>query len=80
MSDKDLVDGLHGAIADTLTTHDGPQMVTRWVAVIETVGIDGERYLWSLQSKGLMHYDALGLHTYATQVEQAATVHEEGAL
>lgn len=75
-----LEEDVSRAVGNVLARYDNaPGMVTRWVAVVETMGADGKRYLWNLQSPGLLRWDALGLHAYATQIEQAAVVHEEGA-
>ena len=71
---------LDSAIADVLATHGtGTQMATRWVSVVEVIDGNGQRWLWSFPSPGLMRWDVLGLLDYAHQLQNAATVNEESA-
>jgi 2-keto-3-deoxy-L-rhamnonate aldolase RhmA len=62
------------AIAEAVSRHER-SMVSRWVAVVETIeAADGVRGLWCLAPDDLKKWDTLGLLTFALDVERAATV------
>ena len=58
------------AIADVLAKHEGG-FVTKWVALIETVGPDGDRGLWVTAANDAMPWDTIGMLQYALNVETA---------
>lgn len=69
MSDAELCDRIGLALSSALAEDD--EMVTRWVAVIETIDTDGDRALWTMAPDGTQSWDALGMLTFAVQREQA---------
>ena len=54
-------------MADGIATAVGKDgdMPTRWVAVVETLDVDGKRCVWRMVSDGLTSWDAAALHDYA---------------
>jgi hypothetical protein len=63
-----------GAIAEAVSRHE-QSMVSRWVAVVETIeAADGERGLWCFASGDAKRWDTLGLLTFALDIERAKTV------
>ena len=52
-------------------------LVTRWVALVETMAPDGERALIVTAQPGSRAWDTLGLLQYAMQLEQAAAVNPD---
>ena len=68
-SNEDVRDQVASVINDTMAaTVD--EMVTKWVACIETIDADGKRALWLLSDPTAKPWDTLGLLTYAVQQEQ----------
>lgn len=53
-----------GAIADE------GDMVTKWVACVEGINADGERYLWLMADDDTMPWDRLGMLQFALTREQ----------
>lgn len=64
------------AIDNAVGEHEGG-LVTKWVALVESVNADGERGLWVMTSDGVTAWDSLGLLQYAHHVELAAILHPE---
>jgi hypothetical protein len=54
-------------MADGIATAVGKDgdMPTRWVAVVETLDVDGKQCVWRMVSDGLTSWDAAALHDYA---------------
>lgn len=72
--DADAVAGeVADAIATVLARHD-KSMVTKWVALVESIDPDGRRGLWTLYCEGSTTWDVLGMLAYAAQVEQATLI------
>lgn len=61
------------AIQSTVAEHEGG-FVTKWVALVESVGPDGQRGLWTLTSNEVMAWDTVGLLQHALHVQQAQTL------
>lgn len=59
---------------------DEHEMATGFVCLIEAMGTDGQRGVWTLHHDGALPWDTLGLLAYGTQVEQARTVRDEADL
>lgn len=67
---RDAIDhALSGALADA------DEMVTKWVACIETVDNDGARSIWLMAPDGAKPWDTLGMLQFAVMQEQAAVMH-----
>ena len=62
------------AISDALRQSD--EMVTRWVALIESVDTDGKRGLFMLANEDAKAWDTLGMLGYAIQCEQSRGVND----
>lgn len=75
-------DEIRDAVGDALSQvlSGETEMVTRWVAVIETVDADGKRAAYALAPEGAKPWDSLGLLTFGVQLEQAATFDEDDEL
>ena len=74
-----MQDALSDAIGDAIDGAVGEHergLVTKWIALVETVGPDGDRGLWTLTSDGINAWDSLGLLTFGLQLEQARAVAE----
>lgn len=69
---RDIGDAITKAVAE----HEGG-LVTKWVALVETVGPDGERGLWPCTGGGVTKWDAVGMLQYAVFREQAAMMRPE---
>lgn len=72
--DRALREELNNLLSECLHGHG--DLVTRWVLLIEVVDQEGRRAMWNLASPDMKSWDALGMLTYATQIEQAGTVEE----
>lgn len=72
----DMRDQIAQAIEATIGQHE-PGLVTRWVALIESVDTDGERGLWTLASKDAKKWDIAGMLTYGIHLEQARTLEDK---
>lgn len=47
-------------------------MVTRWVALVESVDADGVRGVWPLTAEGMSAWDTLGLLSWGLEIERAS--------
>jgi hypothetical protein len=76
VSDDDETGRLNAKMADAVQEVAGEiypgDMVTRWVALIETFDSQGVRALIVSAQPGSKPWDTLGMLAYATQIEQAA--------
>lgn len=63
----DLADALQHRIADAL----GDAVLVKFVAVMEVVDTDGERALFAASSRDCKAWEALGMLTYAAEIERA---------
>lgn len=68
---------LEPKIAEVLAKHE-VSMVTRWLALIETVEADGVRGIWALTADGMTAWDSKGMLTHALDIERAATLRDIG--
>lgn len=53
-------DRLHGALSQ-IVRDDGPNMLTRWVCLLEIVNTDGERQVWDMHSRDLGMWEEIGM-------------------
>lgn len=78
-ADPDLLQQeIAGAISTVLARHER-SMVGRWVALIETIDVDGRVGLWSFTSDGLTAWDTVGLLGHAMHLQQAQTLRQPEA-
>ncbi|PWR08588.1 hypothetical protein DKT68_15340 [Micromonospora acroterricola] len=70
--ERDLAD----AIANVLAEHE-KSMVTKWVALVESMDADGDRGLWTLTSDGVKAWDTVGLLQHGLHIQQAQTLRPE---
>lgn len=61
------------AIDQSVSEHEGG-LVTKWLALVESVGPNGERGIWTMTSEGLTQWDSVGLLQHGLHKEQAATI------
>lgn len=64
---------LGDAIGTTVAKHEGG-MVTKWVAIVETLGPEGDRGIWTMASDGVMAWDSVGLLQHALDIHRAEQV------
>lgn len=63
---------LHEAIAQVVSAQE-TSMVTKWVALIETIDGDGQKGLWTLTSDGVMAWDTVGMLQHGLHIQQNQT-------
>lgn len=68
-----LEEDLNNSIAEVIQRHEEGGLVTRWVALIETIGTDGKAGLWTTTSDGLKAWDTEGMLGHALTLQRAAT-------
>jgi hypothetical protein len=66
------------AIADGLTTALAAEgeMLIKWVAIVETMGNDGERGLWAVAAEEMKSWETLGFLEYGKAREYAKKITE----
>lgn len=69
-------DGVREAMANAVSTALPGEMVTRWVAIVETIDDEGVRALWLQAAEGQKSWDTLGLLRYADHLEAASIVRD----
>lgn len=69
-----LEEDLNHAIAEVIQRHETGALVTRWVALIETIGHDGQAGLWTTTSSGLKAWDTVGMLGHALDLQRAQTI------
>lgn len=62
---------LEKALASAIGRHE-VGMVTRWVALVESVDADGVRGVWPLTAEGMSAWDTLGLLSWGLEIERAS--------
>ncbi len=63
------------AIGAVLAKYEG-SMVTKWVALVETIDQDGKRGMWPLTSDDMKAWDIKGMLLHALDMEQGQTLAE----
>lgn len=71
---EEIRDSVGNALAQAVAGE--AEMVTRWVALVEVMGADGDRAAYVMAPEGAKPWDTLGLLTFAVQVEQAAAIED----
>ena len=66
-------DAMDTAIRATVTEHEHG-VVTKWVALVESVDPDGERGLWTLTSDGIKSWETSGMLQFGLNLEAARIV------
>lgn len=61
------------AIDSAVGQHEGG-FVTKWVALVESVGPAGNRGLWTMTSDEVTAWDTVGLLQHALHMQQAQTL------
>lgn len=69
-----LEEDLNHAIAEVIQRHENGALVTRWVALIETIDHDGQAGLWTTTSDGLKAWDTVGMVGHALDLQRAQTL------
>ena len=64
------------AVSSLIADVEPGAMVQRFVLLVEIIGDDGERAMWTLVPPDAKAWDSLGLIEHARQIEQAAAVTE----
>lgn len=79
-----LEEDLNHAIAEVLARHE-TSMVTRWIALVETIDDSGATGLWTMTSEGIKAWDTVGMLGHALDIQRAQTfgyttglIHPEG--
>lgn len=81
-ADEDLValgDAVHSDLAARLVAFGDGHMLTRFVAMLEVLGPDGDRSVINLTSADMRAWEALGLLQWGLQLEQALIVRDGDA-
>lgn len=68
-----LEQAIGDAIDQAVGEHEGG-LVTKWVALVETVAPDGSRGLWTMTSQGVMAWDTVGLLQHGLHLQQLNTL------
>lgn len=68
-----IQDDLGAAIDRAVTDHEHG-LVTRWVALVESVAPDGTRGLWTMTSRDVMAWDTVGILQHALHLQLAQTL------
>jgi hypothetical protein len=55
-------------------------IVTKWVAIVETVNPDGERGLWTMTSNGVKAWDTVGLLQHGMHLQMRQTLNPDSDL
>ena len=74
----DNADDIAQQLDTAITGAVAPYMVTGWLALVEVVDPNGERAVISAAHPEAKAWHTLGLLTFGLQLEQAATVHDDG--
>lgn len=74
MSDLENIESaMNDAVTDVITKHENG-LVLRWVALIETIGPEGDRGLWTFTSPDVKAWDTVGLLQHGLHLQQAQTL------
>lgn len=75
MADLDS-EAVRTALANAVSTALPGEMVTRWVAIVETIDDEGVRALWLQAAEHQKSWDTLGLLRYADHLEAASIIRD----
>jgi hypothetical protein len=65
---------LNNAIAEVISKHEERGLVTKWIALIETLDAEGARGMWTATSDGLTAWDTDGMLHHALNLQKAETL------
>jgi hypothetical protein len=68
-----LEQAIGNAIDAAVGQHEGG-LVTKWIALVESVNGEGVRGLWTMTSDGLMAWDTAGLLQHALHLQLKQTI------
>lgn len=71
-------DAIGEAIERVVSEHEGG-FVTKWVALVESVGPDGSRGLWTMTSADLKAWDTVGLLQHGLHIQMGQTIQRPDA-
>ncbi len=74
---SELGPALEQAIGDAIDRAVGEHekgLVTKWVALVESVNPDGERGLWTMTSADVKAWDTVGLLQHALHIQLSQTL------
>lgn len=57
---------LRERLQDTIADAVRPEMVTKWIVIVETIDADGTRGLWTSQPASMRPWEELGMLQYAS--------------
>jgi hypothetical protein len=66
----DMRDALNAAIAEVVREKEHG-LVTKWVALVESIDEDGERGMWTCASDGIKRWESMGMLRYALTLDEA---------
>jgi len=69
-----MEDDLNDAISGVIARHEENGLVTKWIALIETLDGDGSRGMWTATSDGVTAWDTVGMLEHARQIQDAQTI------
>ena len=69
-----MEEDLNHAIAEVIQRHEDGGLVTRWVALVETIDTDGKAGLWTMTSDGLKAWDTVGILGHGLDLQRAQTI------
>lgn len=66
---------VHAALSDVLSPEG--DMVIKWVTLVETMGEDGSRALWTMAAADMKTWETLGFLEYARHAELARRIEDQ---
>lgn len=68
-----MEEDLNNAIADVISKHENQGLVTKWVALIETINEHSERGMWTATSDDVTAWDIHGMLAHGLEIQKAQT-------
>jgi hypothetical protein len=81
MTGDPLAEEMSAALApaiDSIVGGGEGAMVTKWVALVETVDVSGDRGMWTLTSEPIKAWDTVGMLQHALYVQQVHVMGDVG--
>jgi len=69
-----MEEDLNDAISQVISRHEHNGLVTKWVALIESLDGNGNRGMWTATSDGLTAWDTVGMLEHAQTLHDAQTI------
>ena len=70
---RSLTDDAQDALANALMKHE-QAMLGPWVLIAQSTAVDGSRGVWSIEARGCLRYEVLGLLNHALAEVNASYV------